>query len=101
MSFYNKVLIDGRFLQEWAENPQNVADQLNINVSSNAIARIEELNFTELVNTELIGDPKQADQTALGIVIVIVLVIVFVIIPSCLTFSIQEVIVDPAAQDKV
>ena len=101
MSFFNKVLIDGRFIEEWTVKPENVAKQLGITVSKEAIERITSLRFSELVNIAFINDPSQINKSALVIVIVIVLVIIFVLIPSCLTYSIQEIIVDPKSLDKV
>ncbi len=101
MSFFNRVLIDGRFIEEWATNPSNVAKQIDAKVSPEAIRRIEELNFNDLVDTKLLIDPKRVNQEAIGVVIVIVLVVIFVLIPSSASLAIQEVIVDPRAQGKV
>ncbi len=101
MSFFNRVLIDGRFIEEWATNPSNAAKQIDAKVSPEAIRRIEELNFNDLVDTKLLIDPKRVNQEAIGVVIVIVLVVIFVLIPSSASLAIQEVIVDPRAQGKV
>ncbi|MDD2636908.1 MAG: hypothetical protein PHW82_15555 [Bacteroidales bacterium] len=101
MSFFNKVLIDGRFIEEWTQKPENVAKQLGITVSREAIERITSLRFSELVDVAYINDPSLINKSAIVIVIVIVLVVVFVLIPSCLTYSIQEIIVDPKSLDKV
>jgi hypothetical protein len=101
MSFFNKVMIDGRFIEQWVNEPISVAEQLGIQVSEEASQRIQELELSTMVDSGLIADPGQVDQALIGIVIVIVLVVVFVLIPSCLTYSIAEVIVDPSSMDKV
>lgn len=100
-TFFNKVLIDGRFIEEWVTAPENVAKQLGIRVTDEAISRIKELELNELVNTNLLIDPKQINQTSVGVVITIVLVVIFVLIPGNATHSLQEIIVDPCQQNKV
>ena len=100
-SFFNDVLIDGRFIEEWVTEPENVAIQLGLTVSPEAIIRIRELNLNELIDTTLLIDPNQINQTQLGIVLSVVLVVVFVLIPTNTSLSLAEVIVDPNTMNKV
>jgi hypothetical protein len=53
LSFFNIVVIDGRYIQEWAYDPENVALQLNLSVSPIAFNRIHEMQVSELVNMNL------------------------------------------------
>jgi hypothetical protein len=101
ISFYNRVLIDGRYVYEWTQNPQQVAQLLNISVSPTAINRIDSMNINSLVDAQLLLKPNDFGLTTPNALVAIILVIVLVFIPSCLTYNIQELVVDPNTQNKV
>lgn len=98
--FFNKVLVDGRFIEEWITDPELVSKVLNINVSKEAIERIREIHLDKLIDISNINNSKQVDQNNIAIIIVIVLVVVFVIIPKP-AYVIQEVVMDPKDINKL
>lgn len=101
ISFYNKVLIDGRYIKEWTENPKKVAEKLKIDVSKEVIKRIEDIKINKLVDTDFIDNPCAINQTASSVVIGIIIVIILVFVSSTDAFNIQNIVVDPRTKDKV
>jgi len=41
--FFFKTVFDGRFVSEWAENPDRVAEELGVEISEEALSRIKEI----------------------------------------------------------
>jgi hypothetical protein len=75
LSFFNKVVIDGRYLHQWVENPQEVANDLNLSVSDSAISRIGEIQVSNLVDMDAVVSGAKVVQV--GIVLVIVIAVFF------------------------
>lgn len=99
-SFFNRVVIDGRYIREWLTAPRGVAENLEIEVPPEVHERIEEMNFQEMIDTSFITDPGQINQSIAWIVVGII-VIVLVFWPSCSAYNFTDVIADPNALDKV
>lgn len=101
LSFFNDVIIDGRFIKEWFINPKKVAENLKLSVSDSVFRRIEEIDFQNIVDTE------KCFATAATIVIHIVVEVVFIVIgvlsapPAYLSYAIQPVVVDRTNLKKV
>src|ERR1041384_2822514 len=92
--FYNQVVIDGRYIQKWTTQPAEVAKLLKLQVSGDAIRRILEMRFSEMVDTSYLTDPSPIKQNMFWIVVVIV-VIILVFVPANSVYNISEIISDP------
>jgi len=101
ISFYNKVIIDGRFVREWTEDPARVAKKLHLDVSNEVIVRIKELEINNLIDTNIISNPCDIKQTVAVVVIAIIIVVVLVFVPSSSAYNIDDIVVDPKTKDKV
>lgn len=101
LSFFNNVVVDGRYIQEWFENPRRVADNLRLSVSDDVYARIEEIDFNSIVDT------NECFATVVPLVIRIVVGIVFIVVsvvsapPLYLSYAIQPIVVDRTNLRKV
>lgn len=49
ISFLNKVLVDGRYVMEWQEDPCKVARELNLEMDNDLEAKIKKVNFDDLI----------------------------------------------------
>lgn len=90
--FFNEVVIDGRFIKEWATDPAMVASELGIAVSTEAIEKIVSVDFGAVVDLSML-DPD-APVSVIGVIIIIVLVVVFVLWPANSAYRIADVVID-------
>lgn len=98
--FYNQVVIDGRYIQQWTTEPGKVAKLLKLQVPEEVNNRILQMRFSEMIDTSYITNPDPIKQNFFWIVVVIV-VIILVLIPANSAYNFTDVIVDPKARDKV
>lgn len=101
LSFFNDVVVDGRYIKEWFDNPRKIADELKITVSNDVYKRIDEIDFQSIVDT------NECFSTVVPIVIHIVVEIIFIVIgvlsapPAYLSYAIQPLVVDRTNLKKV
>ncbi|MBR4917940.1 MAG: hypothetical protein IKZ52_01820 [Bacteroidales bacterium] len=101
LSFFNNVVVDGRYIKEWFDDPRTIAANLNLSVSEDVYARINEIDFHSIVDTD------ECFATVVPIVIHIVVEIVFIVIsvlsapPAYLSYAIQPIVVDRTNLKKV
>jgi len=68
LDFYNKVVADGRYVDEIVDNPSEVASKLNIRVSEKALNQIQE------TATVVRGDRMNLAVVAIAVAVTVVIV---------------------------
>lgn len=79
LDFYNKTVVNGKYLKDWATEPRGVAEKLRIKVSDAAIERIRDSDIKRFVDQSIFtgagGEVMNGGAVAVAVVVVIVVVL--------------------------
>ncbi|MCB0721422.1 MAG: hypothetical protein KDC42_03870 [Ignavibacteriae bacterium] len=95
ISLFNNVIIDGRYIKNFVEDPIGTARKLNFKLSKSAKDYVLNINIKDLIDLNILKGAGSGQVAFIPIAIVIVIVLVF--IPSC---SIKHVVVDNSQKTK-
>ena len=73
LAFFNKVVVDGRFINEFAASPERVAMKLEVRLSRAAVQRLKEYRLSNMVS---IGAAGGAVMSPAAVAIVVAAIIV-------------------------
>ena len=91
ISFFNHVMIDGRFVYEWVHHPERVAKILELDIPDETINQIKKLDLPSLIDI----DPKikEISLSLIGIGVVVTIVVLIVTSEDA-EFKISPMIID-------
>jgi hypothetical protein len=95
--FANLVVIDGQYLAQFIDNPQDVANNLGYPLSSEAADRLQEMQLPELVEAEVMGSSFKIQVKTL----LQVLIVVIDLWPDASPVNLTPLVVDRATIDKI
>lgn len=95
LSFFNQVIIDGRYIHEWVNDPQMVADKLGIPIGNEVIDRIQEIQVSNLI------DMGQIVSGSSFVPVVILIIIIGVLLTGDERHYARTLVVDRSNLDKV
>jgi hypothetical protein len=72
LSFFNKVVIDGRYIHQWVDYPQEVANNLGLTVADSVINRIQEVGISEIIDMSEVVSNQEICHPAIVIILIIV-----------------------------
>ena len=73
LAFFNKVVIDGRYIKEFAETPSKVARELGTTLSRAGLARLKAYRISEVVGVRGPGTVMSPAAVAVVVAAIIVL----------------------------
>jgi len=95
LSFFNQVIIDGRYIHECVDDPQMVANNLGVPITSEVVDRIQEIQVSNLV------DMSQIVSGCSFVPVVILIIIIGVLLTGDERHYVRTLVVDRSNMDKV